>query len=753
MFCSLFLILFSFGVFGGDGEFYSMLGSSDNNFVLSGYNLFGDSDTDVQDYIFGAENINLFPLVYDLDGNGYKEIIVFSGQSILLLNYSGDDLNYLNSFTLPSHTADTINGYYSNPVVLDVDSNGFPDLIFVDEYLQNIYFLEYNGTHFFNSSMINLGLVIYDSAIGCSGSVCFLVYDGGSGYAVGFNKSQISPNGAINFLGADNCMPDKQGVVIGNGKYYFVGTNAQGEARIQSYELNGSMFPVNFDTITITEPDTIVGSDCGRGDDDFTGLTIGEFDLVITGYELGLAYMTSSNTFEISIFDKDLNRIDQSPFIDASGVFLSNVFMARVTNEGVNNYNSMCIMGGKNHYTSFGSIKSCVSNIVCVVDNSVDTLGLTYDNLEFQYIESDSSPLCYNLSNSFVYNNLIHSVNSDLNSVSSEALTTFGIFDLSAYLDSDCFFGVCPMDLIYTNPKMSSSYPIGFILADVESNNRLDIVGVSNNSVFYLDDGFTNQLPFLNNESSYIRPDYRLNWELGTKIKVVAQVTDLDNPTDKCRVKAYLYYNDNDSLVESNWTDFKNSDSLHTITFLNVSPLVEDALLRILVSDIKHNDSYRAYNYYYDVVLNGSTYEDNERGVIGEGEEIYTETEDEGEDEGGDCVVSSDCSGDLVCVDSSCEELPNTEDNAIKDGLNEISYLANVPLIVLILIIFGIIIFSVFKEPRIPNQIKLPVILLLSLFGFGISIYLGILSVLWLILLVILIIIVLAVFIIRFVGR
>ena len=916
-----FLLILCFSVFGSDD--YLNLGFDDYSYVLDGSNLFEDETVNDITYQFGADNINLFPLVADLDNNGFKDIVVFSGQSIVLLNFSGDNLYYLDSFTLPSHTPSTINNYYSNPVLNDIDDNGFIDIIFVDEYLETIYFLEYNGTHIYNSSELDLGFTVFDSALACDTSVCFVVYDGGTGYGLGFNKTHFSPNGAYNYLGSDNCMPDKQSVVIGNGKFYFVGTNTLGEYRVMSVELNGSMYPINFNTVTSTKPHTSVGTDCGRGDDDFTGLTLGEFDLVTNGYELGLAYMTSDDTFEIAVYDQNLNLLDESPFLDATGTFLSNVFMARVTNEGSNDYNAMCILGGSNQISVFGGVTSCINNVVCSIDPSVDPLGLTYDNLEFQYSESETSPICYNNSYSFVYNNLVHTIESDLNSVSSEILTNTGIYDLSDYLDGGCFLGVCDLELLWINPNMDTSYPTSFVMADVEDSSKMDIVGVSNNSVFYVDDGFVNRLPFLNYDNSFTIPPVTSDWELGTKIYLQAQVTDLDVPSDLVSVRAILYFGenisidsvpnlnteyvdsyyidvgdyasgtfydtylidgnnlrieedlfggnysfltyfnfsdidadtitelncsievkwdsnvtdimelqvfnysnsdwftilkipytavdtfydcgfnyslndiissdevlqfrfiDNSSLVDAvqdrfdidyweinisyesggvegfdvldtGWQVFRPSNSIFQMTLTESIPeLTFDSVLRIMVTDDENNDSFRSYDYYFDVVLNGSTYEDGVRGYLGDNSSDFDDDDDDddGEGEGGECDSSSDCLGDLVCVSGECVSLPDNDDNAIKDAVNEFSYLTNVPLIVLILLIFGVIIFSVFKETRIPHQIKLPVSIILTMFGFGICLYLGLISVIWLVLLIMIILIVIGVFVIRFIGR
>ena len=101
------------------------------------------------------------------------------------------------------------------------------------------------------------------------------------------------------------------------------------------------------------------------------------------------------------------------------------------------------------------------------------------------------------------------------------------------------------------------------------------------------------------------------------------------------------------------------------------------------------------------------------------------------------CIKNSDCPVGYVCNTSSkCELLPSEADNIIVDSAKDLSLSLGVPVSVLILIILGAIIYGIYKEHSIPNNVKLPTSIIISLIAFGIAVKIGLIGFIWIILLI-----------------
>lgn len=770
IFCLCFSIVFADSTYenygGDDGLFASVTdtdfneGNDDAGFVSTEY----------------TPNALKMPLVSDLNGDGVKEIIVFSKTDVYLYNasmYQGViDLNSITSFS--TGNTGTERDFFSNVILFDIDGDGNKEIIFNSQQSGNIFMLGFNDTHLVNESSLSLQfnynagdpIISSNTQIICgdtydSDNKCLLIGNDQSSYsAIGsrtltsyvFNYTHLNLNhytrirdGGFN----PHCFNRENSLVYANGFYYLVtGTNQN--FYLVTMDMNETHGEIIRDTGT-GGFNNYGASGCGRfwGGDNFYSSPLA-FDLGMGDpKEIMVGFNTGFDNYKLKIFSYDGFSVDTLPSVDAgNGNIISNPFLANTyTDTGLED---VCILG----YVSASSEvdSTCISL-------STDMLGIL-SAVQYSFTDED---IILTPNNTNVFGFGVHSIESKQNGVS-EFLTSYGVLELEIFGQGNYYceiFGDC--GLFGYIHEFNLNEPSSVIPIDYFDEGKDDLLFLTENNLKYYDDGFINSNAYLE-YCTEIEPnpdrDYQLHintnivngTNITNEVRVTTKANDLNG--DPVSSMIVLYYGEINAQF-SGWSPNTTNGAEYTHKGLLPNETTSNSILRIYYRDTENyfNDpNYIDFNF---VVANEGDFRGDSSLCVGDTEEeAFNKSKGEIDISLNEsCVKDSDCLGDLVCFKNHCAEPVTMEDNVITDSVRDISFLVGIPVLILILLLFGIVTYAVFKEPRIPNNIKLPVIIILSLFGFGISIYLGLLSVMWLVLLVLLIIIVLAVFIIRFVGR
>lgn len=466
------------------------------------------------------------PLVADLDNDGINEIIVLDGATIKL--YHGKNFVSINSYSLGS------SGAVSNMLAYDIDNDNKLELILARNTNKDILILSYNGTSFVNQTALFFARTYIDgeTAIKCSApNSCIIAYgtnlhaNGTTThiFARGFNSTNISGEFQTSTTGAGStafCFPHIKDIQAQDfntdGIMDYVFTAINGKTAGDNV-LNIIYLDVLADlSISAVSPTLITKSGFTSGgsgfcDTDNYGKYITSplvFDAVTgDGLETIVAYMVSSSTYKIQVFDKTGTLVDTHPSVQtADGEILSNPIKMNafpMDKTGiVDKQNDFCVMGFiRNNMTL---------NLLCGSQQS--SFGtFSFDTIE--YFASES----YNVS--FAYDNnaiISHQVNEQDNNVINtnimdNLLNTYGTYTLT---NDDCnvagcgFIGQCnlntqcKMTKIFSNPETNSVV----ISVDEEKETLEDLIAMTTGNIFYLDDKYSNSKPVIcpnTNDCSY----------------------------------------------------------------------------------------------------------------------------------------------------------------------------------------------------------------------------------------------------------
>lgn len=783
----LFLFIYSVSVFGDTT--YQNYGGNDKNFFSSLSSRFNSNDytqQEVVDIVYIPDSLKS-PLVEDLNNDGIKEVIVLSKSYLHILNLSESDgvieFNFIDSFF--TGNTETNRDYFSNIVLYDIDEDGKKEIIFHSQENHQLFMLGFNDTHLVNESSVSVytnfiapNYPSANSVISCGHSNgCIIAFNDRSNFdAVGsrdlnvyvFNSTEwfSSYHNKIHNGGTKPyCFQREQSVIYANNFYYLLTTMNQ-DLFLTIFDLN-TTHAITQTQKSLSYFNNYGAGSCGEhydGVTDFSSITPVNF-VGDSSIEVGFGYNNAYDTFKMSVYTENGVLSGTYPVIDSAGILISNPFVANVFSDTPNN--DLCIMG----YDAVAETLEALCS-----SQKTSNLAITTQSTEYT-LDFPSPPFVVN--SSYLFPFIIHHTESDDSNSIGEFLTPYGVFTIEDYSKTNlinspgCYLaGRCDMEeLIYDSPINEAH---ALILVDYFDDGFDDIIYLSENHIGYLDDGFTNQNAYLE-YCTKIDPNPQNWWRLHTNesnqsnnIRVTARVTDPNGDIVSSMVSLYVGEKNEHN---STWLDrVSGSPDTHDGIFPNET--TSGSILRIYYKDIiNYNDSPNYQDYDFKVRYSGDARGDS-HSCVGVTPEEYEdglsldciEDDDCGIGEVCNinslcevldtfCTSSADCPVGYFCIDNNCTLESDADNNAITNSLQGFSVLLGVPLIVLVLIIFGAISYGVFKEQSIHNNIKLPVIIILNLFGLGIALYLGLISVLWLVILVILVIALISVIVIRVVGR
>lgn len=540
------------------------------------------------------------PVAADLNNDGIKEAVVLDGQSYKLISLPS--MQVVAGFD----TLQTTQSLLSQPIITST-LNNTPLVFFINS--GRIYGLKYSGSTFsvaYNITVPFGGLGAYDGGtLSCDTDFCIASngIQGGTGvnaktYYVSFNESGILSmfnSTSSGLAGSDFfCTPSISNFPItdeeSDGTHELVSSFIEirtGGVNTEKYLVEWiSINPVTGTlsqkaTLSITTADLINGAGtCTTGTayaqvpgNRITSPYIADINGGTTGKETFIAYNTNSNDFILSMISPTSHTIiDSFPeVLTAKGKIVSNVFGAdtdpTVVSSTYGTLPTVCAAGYNpaNDAHLFNSPNDPAEmTIICGSPNtaySSDTKMFFWHGANF------------NISND-VNNFPMITHSAQMASGEDDALgendptefiTPFGIFT-PTYADTNdifttgsngehqycTFYGYCGMSEVWLNgiPNMT------FI--PVESENRIDLFGITKLSAYYFDDGYNNLDCSEEDCISYsVSPCRTGSWQINTSVYVT--ITPQDNESDIMQTRAILYYgeaNEQDSGWTANGTAF-----------------------------------------------------------------------------------------------------------------------------------------------------------------------------------------------------
>ncbi|KKN55964.1 hypothetical protein LCGC14_0577060 [marine sediment metagenome] len=580
--CATLFIIFLLSIF---------IVNADTDYLASGGN---DSSYDEGTGFFNAQTVGAsfasrsistprhIPLVGDLDGDGINEIVVNDGNAYEL--YNTKDLTILDSIIVAGITGTP---YF---ILFDIDGDGRKEIIGFSDFSGSVDVIDWNGTALgiqqtFVVASYGTGVTGGEGMVACRGTDDCMVFhafdntEGGSSnvQATPFNSSTRGTALVLDGSFSGYCLSKIRHITVAD--YDNDGTD---EYIMNAIALRGTgvaevlqIFYVDADknTLIATEEQQIsqtlfdfspsldsCTSDQGKF---FTSPLVSNLDGAAgNGLETMIGFNIDADEFNMRAYDSAGGTIDTFPAIaDADGTIISNVLKA--DNEGF----SSCVVG-------YSSVLGRM-NVLCA--SLTDSIGL-FDNLQYKFDD-----IHYNITEQYEFQNVI-SHSGDMSSVDApntdELINSYGVFNLD-FGSCSAITGNCDIDLIFNISNVLGQENIAVVPADVEKVGRDDLLGLSLTNLFYFDDGFSNSPA--NITQIFINPCLDSTWKINTTVNVQVQVTDFDG--DNVNANATTYFGLENEMAESSG----NASSGTTFSFAFVAnETVGSATLRVVGKDVEN---------------------------------------------------------------------------------------------------------------------------------------------------------------------
>lgn len=682
---------------------YNMTGNADARFT-GGRTIINEDNTNIGFATQGLSSGKYAPLLGDLDGDGIQEIVVLDGSTLNL--YHGSSLQIVDGYTISSMSAE------SPPVLADIDGDGNVEILiaYVAGTAEKISVIKYNGTMMYNESDIVYATSFTSAGrkvLNCRGpNDCLLTFtDKSSGvaargkvYSTFFNLTRAGTNVQIaqthtNTLGS-LCLPFINTMPVAD--YDNDGSKEYIYSLIDSGNVN--VFDILIEYVAVSANGTVTAEqeifdgtpahsgtldgNCGTADrlrflsppfvEDIDGK-------VSNGKETVVAFQVDADSYKIHSYLSTGAFYDDYPeILTGNGLLISNVAAIDVYQNG---YNNFCAMGYND--------ASDDSEIVCASDGAFpNTVIFNYENPHA--IPESGNP----------FFNMIHSIDAKTQTGTNydEILSTFGIFEFSQ--DTSCL-GIFDIGQYCAYEVYSISGNNSVVPMDAQAVGLDDLLVLRANSVYYIDDGYSNTPA--NISQYYVNPCLDAAWKLNTSVQVIVTPTDVDD-VDLVNARVVLYA---DSIYENDLGWSANYSSGTPIRFdSQANVTVANGVLRMQARDTFNPAVVTTINVPMTVAQNGVEF--------------------------GDCSTTKDLAAAISAAGTSDEALYNVTSLSPEDNVvtNSVRFLGNytglgaLGTFLLLLFILNVWIFADKSKTLMqhPNDLRYLVIGLLAIDAFAIII-------------------------------
>lgn len=734
-------------VFGGD---YNRTGGEDLSFNQKGTGTFNPENDEqtvtAQKVLTDGE---FHPLVADLDNDGVNEIIVFDGNQVEL--YHGSDMTLVDIQTMS--TLDPLGYIYA--ITYDVDGDGYTEIIATSNFgAYGIEIMKYNSTHFYSMSddtSPNFGsdcifncietercaYVCADSVTSASGSYTY-------GFDIGlFNSTDIyyatdSQRWTCGDQSGESCCVSHPAIP------YLTISDIDGDSitemiwsyRVEEYPHIGGSHKFFYEIVEIYENDTM-GLQSAKGVDSgwdtgasatyncrllwgnrFTEVSVYDYDGAVgTGEEIVMGIMDTSSTYVMYNYNWDGTENHKHPFIvdKGDGNLVSNVI--RMNSFPSSSTQDYCVYGFDEDSQELTAL--------------CGTLNPAFGYFSTQNFDFEMSGLNnpYNISDDArLFRKMGHASQSSSQLESGENLDevfiSYGVFSI----DYDALSGE-DLVLLYENPIGIDS---AFIPIDVEQNDLDDVLIQTANNVYYLDDGFTNTYAFIDSDSCSINPCVDKVWKTNTSVLVNFRGNDVDDD-DLIQGRAIMYYDEGNDTQDSGWSNLQSSPVDYSYEFIANKTKVAGKLY-IMVRDAEENNRTFMVDlcnspssdigcevYTFNVQNTGTgEYPDACTTSCGTAEENISVTPPECVtdldcDTGKECIsgecetlvevctTTAECNNGYECVNNECLEIPEKGEDVVAGTVKYLSAFAGITTTMMVLLFLIIVLGAIFLSDISPD--------------------------------------------------
>ena len=454
--------------------------------------------------VVGLSNPENMPMVSDLDNNDVNEIILLANDNLII--FADKELTVVDTYTIAPAPNE-----YSNLEIFDIDGDGFKEIILAGASTKLIYIFKFNGTDILLNTSFDFTKISRDTILApilsCYGvEDCAIVMTHvseapASIYASYFNSTNATNNAQyIHAFGSGQLcqnriksLPNADIDGDGFGEYVITYTHINNNIYIATFSINSSGILVieNQEAISGAYPDDAFGTCTGVTDTDdmVTPPLIAEVDSLQGGLEILVGYQTDADHFKINVYAYDLTldtncvdfECDVFPWtgagFSADGVLISNVFLMDAFLDASEVRDDFCVLG-----------YDVDDNLIDLVCGSKSTGDFTKYKLFDVGVSYDLADTRYN------HNIIAHATDQtrtpnegtkDLDEVSS----SYGTLWLD-YSDDDCnsVLPDCELQILWSSPIDDSV--LYFI--DYENISKTDVLSMTQSNLRYIDDGFTN---------------------------------------------------------------------------------------------------------------------------------------------------------------------------------------------------------------------------------------------------------------------
>jgi hypothetical protein len=572
------------------------------------------------------------PLVSDLDNDGKNEIIVITSTSINL--YHNVTLDLIDSINYVGATR------IAMPVIVDLDDNGLKEIVLVNlgsntetRYAQ---FYEYNGLAIYQKANVSLGARSgsgdAQGVVQCGNEQCLFITPKYAlkdpafiqNYIQGYQFNLTGTSGAKDLYKIDSSLPCLSRIPIltygdtnNDGTNDFVigysiltaGADFYNLIRIdeaiqptindQNLINIGNIFPVTnydscYDPVSTTTGAYVI--------DMFTSPLVYNYDGALSnGLEVvyGIIY-SDQVTYNLNVYSSSFNSIAKYPNkpgllfgttqLYGDGYILSNPFISDVfDNSGTNDF---CIQALNPSGAVYNISVTCASLQTTASETNKEFVGVTapYDvSFQNEYITHTMSyPSAFNLAfaGTTIYG-------------SSAFISSLGIQIPSDFEDSvDTDRNV----LAFGSVGIFRDVPV--IINDYQQNLNPDIIGLTQNNVYYFDDNFINSPAQITQYT--INPCIESVIKVNESVNVRITVEDVNDDLVSSRIIAY------DGLAneqDSNWTGYSASGTTFSL-FFEANQTGQNIPLSILGRDVENPDDGEEIQLLFSVATNGVEFGD-----------------------------------------------------------------------------------------------------------------------------------------------